>query len=124
MSLDRHRFNELFAHLVGNAREAGAEAPGRPVRINITARAAGGQSVRITVADNGVGIEAEQLKLVFRSGYTSKAGRLGFGLHSAANTIIGLGGSIGVDSAGADCGASFGIELPCESLENEAESAT
>jgi signal transduction histidine kinase len=66
----------------------------------------------ITIADSGHGITDDQLKCIFRFGFTTKTNGNGFGLHSAAIAMNEMGGSIRVHSGGADQGATFTITLP------------
>ena len=54
----------------------------------------------ITVTDTGHGIREEQLKNIFRFGFTTKPDGNGFGLHSAAIAMNEMGGSIRVASDG------------------------
>ena len=70
------------------------------------------QQLSIAVADTGHGIAEDQLKSIFRFGFTTKTNGNGFGLHSAAIAMNEMGGSIRVHSAGAGQGASFTITLP------------
>jgi signal transduction histidine kinase len=52
------------------------------------------------------------LSNLFRHGYTTKRSGSGFGLHSAANFINGIGGTINAESDGVGRGAQFCITLP------------
>jgi signal transduction histidine kinase len=71
------------------------------------------QRVRISVADNGVGIRHENMARLFTHGFTTRASGHGFGLHSGALAARELGGSLSATSAGPGCGATFVLELPC-----------
>jgi signal transduction histidine kinase len=68
--------------------------------------------VRIEIADNGVGIPAENLTRIFSHGFTTRKQGHGFGLHSSALAAREMGGSLTVESAGVGKGATFTIELP------------
>ena len=46
----------------------------------------------LSVADNGVGIPAENLTRIFAHGFTTRKDGHGFGLHSGANAATELGG--------------------------------
>jgi signal transduction histidine kinase len=57
-----------------------------------------GRAVQIAVRDNGDGIPDEHRARIFEMGFTTKRGRLGFGLFWTKDFIEGLGGSIQVES--------------------------
>ena len=73
--------------------------------------------VQLSVRDSGRGIDAELLPHVFddfRQGVVAPSGELGMGLGLAiVKQLVALhGGSVSVQSAGADQGATFVITLP------------
>ncbi|MEG2171814.1 MAG: HAMP domain-containing sensor histidine kinase, partial [Desulfovibrionaceae bacterium] len=72
-----------------------------------------GQTVRVTVADTGVGIPPKVLKRVFDPFFTTKpAGKgTGLGLSICFNIVQGLGGHIRIDSEEGK-GTIFHITLP------------
>ncbi|HWI59525.1 MAG TPA: ATP-binding protein, partial [Bacillota bacterium] len=70
--------------------------------------------VRIVVADNGVGIAAENLTKIFSHGFTTRKHGHGFGLHTSALAARAMGGALTVASDGPGCGAAFTLELPLE----------
>jgi len=49
---------------------------------------------------------------MFSHGFTTKSDGNGFGLHSSANIMKGLGGRIKAHSKGPGMGATFTVELP------------
>ena len=63
----------------------------------------GERCVRITVADNGVGIAPENMTRIFAHGFTTRKEGHGFGLHSGALAARELGGSLHAFSAGIGC---------------------
>ena len=77
--------------------------------------------VAITVADSGVGIAPEFMAHVFErfrqgdASTTRKHGGLGLGLSIVKHLIEQHGGTVSVDSAGPEQGASFTIALPAAS---------
>jgi signal transduction histidine kinase len=73
-----------------------------------------GDRVTITVSDRGVGINPADLPRVFDPYFTTKRGGTGLGLPITKNIIEGLGGSIGVNSAGPR-GTEIRIDLPIAS---------
>ena len=73
---------------------------------------------RLSVADNGIGIPAEKLEVVFEPFYISDAdklsrkyGRLGLGLTMARKRASMLGGTLTVTSS-AGAGSTFTLSLP------------
>jgi len=73
---------------------------------------AGEERVAIRVEDNGIGIPPANLVRIFSHGFTTKKDGHGFGLHSGALAAKQLGGSLTVESQGANAGAVFTLELP------------
>jgi signal transduction histidine kinase len=71
------------------------------------------------VVDNGVGIPKENLVKIFSHGFTTKPDGHGFGLHSCANIVRELGGTIYAHSDGTGTGAKFAVVLPVEHAEPE-----
>ena len=113
--IQESRFHQMLVNLVKNAIEAiderapaGAGAA-RP-RVRIAARVAGGV-LELEVTDNGIGLERERLRTIFKPGYTTKAEGSGLGLHSAANYVIGSGGSIEALSDGIGHGTTMRVRL-------------
>jgi PAS domain S-box-containing protein len=111
---DRHKIVQILVNLVRNAKFACDEANrlGKQITIRITGDV---RSVRVSVIDNGVGISVKSLARIFEHGFTTRKNGHGFGLHSGAIAAKELGGSITVQSAGPDCGATFILELPYKS---------
>jgi len=68
--------------------------------------------VEVAIYDNGVGFDEETAAKLFRFGYTTKTGGSGLGLHSAANFVQSIGGTIQPRSEGVGKGASFVLRLP------------
>ncbi|MFH0795660.1 MAG: ATP-binding protein [Candidatus Omnitrophota bacterium] len=68
--------------------------------------------VRISVADNGVGIRNEDIDKVFEPFFTTRPGGCGLGLAFARQILETLEGRITAESEGAGKGATFTIYLP------------
>ena len=103
---------QILVNLIRNAKHA-ADESGREEKV-ITLRISTTQDgrVRLAVADNGVGIPAENLTRIFAHGFTTRVGGHGFGLHSSANAAREMKGSLTVHSDGLGQGAIFTLELP------------
>jgi signal transduction histidine kinase len=77
--------------------------------------------VRVRIIDNGPGIAQEHIDRIFEPSFTTKAGRvefgLGMGLHLAKDIVVKHGGTIGVESKpGRTC---FTVVLPAVSQSGE-----
>jgi PAS domain S-box-containing protein len=115
--VDRHKVLQILVNLVRNAKYA-LDASGRPDRqLEVSIGRNGGQTVKITVKDNGIGIAPENLTRIFSHGFTTRKGGHGFGLHSGANAAKEMGGQLTVQSEGCGKGAAFTLELPLERKE-------
>ena len=112
LSVDKHALLQIVVNLLHNAKYA-CEASNRPDRrVTVRAKVAGPDSVKVEVADNGIGIAPENLTRIFSQGFTTRKGGHGFGLHSGALAARHLGGTLTVQSDGVGCGATFILELP------------
>ena len=118
--IQESRFHQMLVNLTKNAMEAidelveagGLEGEPR-IRIHACVQ---DEFLVIEVTDNGVGIAAENPRILFAAGYTTKEGGSGLGLHSAANFVIGSGGRIRVLSDGVGKGATIRVELRLSSV--------
>jgi PAS domain S-box-containing protein len=109
---DAVRIRQLLLNLVDNAvkfTERGS--------VTVTARAAGGESVRIAVADTGIGIAPEALPHVFDEfrqadgSPTRRFGGSGLGLAIVDRLVRMHGGAVGVEST-PGAGSTFTVHLP------------
>ena len=113
---DRTRLVQVIANLLNNA----AKYTPRGGKIALTLRSED-QRVQMTVADNGIGIEAALLPHVFDL-FTQAArtpdrtqGGLGIGLALVKNIVALHGGSVTARSRGPGAGSTFTILLPAAS---------
>ena len=113
--VDRHRVLQILINLIRNAKYALDEVQRPDKVISITVEPAESGGVRVTVADNGIGIPQENLTRIFGHGFTTRRDGHGFGLHSGALAAQEMGGSLGVHSDGHGRGATFTLELPVAS---------
>jgi len=104
---DRSQLQQVFLNLFNNALAAVADGG----RIVATAREIG-DSVEITVRDNGCGMSDETLKHIFEPFFTTKKGKgTGLGLSITYGIIKRLGGDIAVESE-QGVGTTLTITLP------------
>ena len=113
VSVDKHKVLQILINLLRNAKYACDDSGRTDKRVTVRAAWENG-SVRITVADNGVGIPQENLTRIFNHGFTTRDTGHGFGLHSGANAAKEMRGSLSSHSDGPGLGAAFTLQLPAE----------
>ena len=112
LTVDKHMVLQILVNLIHNAKYA-LDASGRTDRLlTVGVSMNGDQRVKVTVADNGIGIPSENLTRIFCLGFTTRKGGHGFGLHSGANAAKEMGGILKAQSEGLGKGATFTLELP------------
>ncbi len=111
ITADKHKILQILVNLVRNAKYACDESDRSDKTITLELNN-GGAHVRFAVADNGVGIPAENLNRIFNHGFTTRKNGHGFGLHSGALAAREMGGSLTARSDGPGAGACFTLDLP------------
>ncbi|MFN2469105.1 MAG: GAF domain-containing protein [Gaiellaceae bacterium] len=114
---DREKLRQILGQLVDNAIKYSPS--GATVTIQGSRE---GESVRLAVADEGVGIPQSEQERIFRKFYRAgdPAGRLpgtGLGLFIAHGLVAAMGGRIWVDST-EGLGSTFAVELPSVTVED------
>ena len=107
----KHKVLQILVNFIRNAKEA-CQATDRPDRKLVLRVRSCGEFVALDVADNGIGISAENRQRIFGHGFTTKEDGHGFGLHSGTRAARDLGGAIEVQSDGPGTGATFTLRLP------------
>jgi len=113
LTVEKHKVLQVLVNLIRNARFACDDSGRAEKRLTVKV-ANGGDKVRISVCDNGVGIPAENLTRIFNHGFTTRKDGHGFGLHSGALAAKELGGALLAKSDGLGHGATFTLELPVQ----------
>ena len=109
---DRDRLRQIVDNLLANARAH--TPPGTPVHVSLTRQ---NGSARITVADDGPGMTADQVAHVFERFYrtdssrTRASGGVGLGLSIVAAVAEAHGGAVSAESEPGR-GARFHVEIP------------
>ncbi|MFH1652490.1 MAG: cache domain-containing protein [Pseudomonadota bacterium] len=107
--IDHYRMGRVLINLITNAIQAIDDGVSGEVKITVKSE---GDSLKITVADNGNGIEKESLDKIFDSFFTKgKVKGTGLGLSYCKNVIEAHGGTIAVESE-LGKGTIFLIEIP------------
>ena len=114
MLLERHKVLQILVNLIRNGKYALDEGGGQDRQLTIRVGKNGGDTIKVAVVDNGIGIPAENLTRIFGHGFTTRKDGHGFGLHSSALAAKEMGGSLAVHSDGVDRGATFTLELPVD----------
>jgi len=110
--VQRQKVLQILINLITNAKDAVEARPREERRITLRLRPADGKTFQIEVEDNGVGIAKENLTRIFASGFTTKNGGRGLGLHNSALAAYEMKGSLIAKSEGEGQGATFVLELP------------
>jgi two-component system nitrogen regulation sensor histidine kinase NtrY len=111
VDLDRDQIRRVLANLIDNA-VAAVAAPGRPGAIEVrTVYDVPLQTVRLEVADDGVGIPDEDRRRIFEPYFSTKAHGTGLGLAIVSRIVADHHGYIRVH-ANKPRGTRFIVELP------------
>ena len=114
LPMDRMRMSQALGNVVGNALNC-TEAGGH---IAITATADSGESLAISIIDDGIGIDAADLPHILDRFYRTDRSRSlgvggsGLGLAITRAIVEAHGGTVTVDSGGPGQGATATIRLP------------
>lgn len=110
---DRQRLKVIFHNLINNSvKYAEYDRPDPFVKIGCTPQS---EKFILTVTDNGIGIEPEQLEKIFEMFYrgTEKSKGSGLGLFIVKETVSVLNGDIEVNSVPGE-GTTFAITIPLD----------
>lgn len=121
--LDRHKLLQILTNLISNAGQAFHNGNVAQRQIKIRMYGPQPKTFCIEVSDNGIGIARENLTRIFQHGFTNRHNGHGFGLHSSAIAAFEMDGTLQAESPGLGRGATFTIELPLRTVENNYELA-
>ncbi|WP_153504651.1 sensor histidine kinase [Cumulibacter manganitolerans] len=115
--VDSDRIAQVISNLLGNALRATRGRPDPRVRIELDeAVGHGRRSAVVTVADNGVGLSADELPKIFERFYRAPRAQSsegsGIGLTIARDIVRAHGGTLTAASSGADRGTTLTLVLP------------
>lgn len=118
VAVDKHKVLQILLNFINNAKYACSDSDKHEKIISLRIYKGQGNTVCLSVGDNGIGIEAENLNRIFQHGFTTRKTGHGFGLHFGALAAKEMGGRLWVDSKGLGHGAVFTVELPLEAGES------
>lgn len=108
---NRHKIIHILTNLIKNAKESILLNQGNEKRISIVMSQCSNY-IQLNISDTGMGISEQELNNVFKHGFTTKIDGNGFGLHSCANYMTEMDGTIEVFSRGVGQGATFILLFP------------
>lgn len=131
VEVDPGQISQVIGNLVINAGQAMPEGGIVKVLASNVLLEAGqipplraGRYVRLSVADEGVGIPAEHLDRIFDPYFTTKAAGSGLGLAMALSIVRNHEGYITAESEGEGAGSTFHVYLPASDAKSAAEQST
>jgi signal transduction histidine kinase len=102
----------ILENLVTNAVDSLESKPGRvTLSTQMLDRPAEPPAIRVTVADTGRGMTADETGRIFNDFYTTKEGGTGLGLSIVRRLVMDLNGTVGVESA-PGTGTRITIDIP------------
>lgn len=107
---DERLMRQVFRNLLVNAMQAVGSSIKKQIEIKLSH--AHHDRIRVTVADSGPGIPAENLARIFEVFFSTRKGGSGFGLAIARKIVEAHGGSIRAENNVDRAGAGFIVELP------------
>ena len=108
---DRVQLQQVVLNLLRNASDAMAGVDDRPRQLLIRTEREGGNGVRVTVRDAGVGIERQGMDKLFDAFYTTKSGGMGIGLSVSRSIVERHHGRLWVEPNDGP-GATFAFSIP------------
>jgi two-component system sensor kinase FixL len=111
VNADRVQLQQVLLNLVMNACDAMAGGPAGDHKLIIRTGLAGGEGIRVSVADRGVGLASDKLEKVFEPFFTTKVHGMGLGLSVCRTIITAHGGKLWAAN-NPERGATFYFTLP------------
>jgi ligand-binding sensor domain-containing protein/signal transduction histidine kinase len=115
--VDKHKVLQILVNLISNAKYALSESAATERLLTLGVKLDKDNLVRVSVADNGVGILEENLDRIFSLGFTTRQNGHGLGLHSGFFAAREMGGTLLVHSDGPGKGATFTLVFPAQPKE-------
>ncbi|AZD30526.1 DAHL domain-containing protein [Pseudomonas chlororaphis] len=116
---DKHRLLLILINLISNAKYAMSDLSNQTRNMTLAAAVVDGETLQISVRDEGEGIAPENMTRIFAHGFTTRKEGHGFGLHSCALAAIEMNGHLTAHSDGPGKGALFVLQIPLIPAEGE-----
>lgn len=116
---DKHRLLLILINLISNAKYAMSDLTNQARNMTLAAAVVDGQTLQISVRDEGEGIAPENMTRIFAHGFTTRKEGHGFGLHSCALAAMEMSGHLTAHSDGPGKGALFVLQIPLILAEGE-----
>jgi PAS domain S-box-containing protein len=110
---DRTQIQQVILNLVLNAADAMRAIDDRPRNLWIATASDGPGHVRLSVRDEGIGLDPESSEKLFDAFYTTKSEGMGVGLSISRSIIRGHDGRLWAASNEDGPGATFSFSIPC-----------
>jgi len=106
---EKSKVVNILCNLIKNAYEAMEDKEDKKINIRVDIH---DTTCTLAIIDNGLGMDKDELKEIFKYGYSTKDRGSGFGLHSCLNLAKSIDGELTAESRGKGQGSSFIIKLP------------
>lgn len=111
VNVERSKMIHTLVNLLKNAKEAMGDL--NPEQKKLTLKTWQDDNfIYLSINDTGTGVKKEHLKRMFNHGFTTKAKGHGYGLHSCANYMKELKGTINIESEGEQKGTTVTLGFP------------
>jgi sensor domain CHASE-containing protein/two-component sensor histidine kinase len=114
---DPAKLTQVLINLIVNAKEAVADNPKGSKQVDISINQSENGEIEIEVTDNGSGITSEPVESIFGSGFSTKQGGTGLGLHYCANSLAEMGWRITAHNNAEGVGCTFTLTSPSQQQE-------
>ena len=118
---DRIQLQQVILNLLRNAAEAMNTIDDRPKELLVRTERDGGNQVRLSVKDSGVGLTPEAADKIFQAFYTTKTDGMGIGLSISRSIIEAHQGRLWA-TPNVGPGSTFSFSIPCKSQNPATES--
>ena len=109
---DRIQLQQVILNLLRNASDAMSTIDDRPRELLITTERVGGDRVRLSVKDVGIGFTPQSMDKLFEAFYTTKTDGMGIGLSISRSIIEAHRGQLWA-TPNSGPGATFSFAIPC-----------
>ena len=110
---DRIQLQQVILNLLHNATDAMSNVHDRHRRLLIRTERESAGRVRLTVRDDGVGLDPQAMNKLFDAFYTTKSSGMGIGLSISRSIIDRHGGRLWAEPNDGP-GAAFSFSIPCD----------